>query len=668
MKIIETDYTIKRQDAMSGSEFIKPSAAAEMQASEIQFNGSLTVHLSGIGDIKNTVSLSGGFPSDPSHMIEGFCVEMDPGCSYQFEYMAVTNENIPSGWARNGIFVGSRGLDGRIIGFAARMISNHEPPLECLCIGQFVGSEDLIEAVDSELCESPDKSPLLSMKIIIREAVSYKARALKNHAVVFGHSHAKIIKNAQEKSRDFSLTLDCNVIEMIGKYSPFSKFENGSEVYHQEFLADLEKTVRDHRPSILVALMSGLEIMITIRAYSIKPFYVLGDNAEIEQSTLSSYPQDKELLPASAIYLDYVELMRPWIKALPMVRRRFNLPVIMLSPPPPISDDESYIRYMPEEIRLDMRRSMPPSVTRYRVWTIWMQAVKDLCVEYGVVFFPPPETTIDSKDGGLALLYHGDGLHANEHYGAAQIKMVETYLAGNYTPPEVNAFSKKNNKNSNPYSSLPSENFWRSSISDRAMSSVDPVAKAKFKITKNDKIATAGSCFAQHIARHLKSSGFTYYVSELPHPVIPQNIAEQMGYGMFTARYGNIYTARQWHQLLERAYGIFEPIDDVWQHGSGFVDAFRPRIEIKPLYSEAEVRLLRESHFKAVRQAVENADYFIFTLGLTECWISKLDGAVYPICPGVAGGVFDNTRYEFDNFTVSEVVADLQACYTFLRA
>jgi len=43
---------------------------------------------------------------------------------------------------------------------------------------------------------------------------------------------------------------------------------------------------------------------------------------------------------------------------------------------------------------------------------------------------------------------------------------------------------------------------------------VDPVVLAKFKISKSDKVVTAGSCFAQHIARHLKASGFNFYVTE----------------------------------------------------------------------------------------------------------------------------------------------------------
>jgi hypothetical protein len=57
----------------------------------------------------------------------------------------------------------------------------------------------------------------------------------------------------------------------------------------------------------------------------------------------------------------------------------------------------------------------------------------------------------------------------------------------------------------------------------------------------------------------------------------------------------------------------------------------------------------------------ESLDVFVFTLGLTECWRSKEDGAVFPVCPGVEGGVFDPQKYEFYNQTVEDVTADLSA-------
>ena len=56
----------------------------------------------------------------------------------------------------------------------------------------------------------------------------------------------------------------------------------------------------------------------------------------------------------------------------------------------------------------------------------------------------------------------------------------------------------------------------------------------------------------------------------------------------------------------------------------------------------------------------ESLEVFVFTLGLTECWQSRVDGAVFPLCPGVSGGIFDASRHEFHNQNLTDVVHDLE--------
>lgn len=67
-----------------------------------------------------------------------------------------------------------------------------------------------------------------------------------------------------------------------------------------------------------------------------------------------------------------------------------------------------------------------------------------------------------------------------------------------------------------------------------------------------------------------------------------------------------------------------------------------------------------QQHLAAVRRMFKQLDVFVFTLGLTECWMSRLDGAVYPVAPGVAGGIYDESKYAFVNFGVEEVLADMR--------
>jgi FkbM family methyltransferase len=219
-----------------------------------------------------------------------------------------------------------------------------------------------------------------------------------------------------------------------------------------------------------------------------------------------------------------------------------------------------------------------------------------------------------------------------------------------------------------PYRTLPDYCFWRRSISDVPADDVDPVIRGKFKIRRDNRIATAGSCFAQHIARHLSLSGFNYLVTETAHPLVA-NHAEKYNYGVFTARYGNIYTSRQFVQTLKRAYGIFIPHEDAWSGNDGrVIDPFRPQIQPGGFASMDELLADRRQHLAAIRRAVEELDVFVFTLGLTETWVSRVDGAALPLCPGVAGGVFDEARYVFLNLPVQDVIADLADAVELVRS
>ncbi|PPD23211.1 MAG: GSCFA domain-containing protein [Methylocystis sp.] len=220
-----------------------------------------------------------------------------------------------------------------------------------------------------------------------------------------------------------------------------------------------------------------------------------------------------------------------------------------------------------------------------------------------------------------------------------------------------------------PYSKRPDYALWRRAVADVAPGELDPVVEAPFRLGLREKIATAGSCFAQHIGRYLKSSGCNYLITESPHCFIGQQAADALNYGLYTARYGNIYTSRQLLQLFERAYGRFTPKENYWLEGAAHViDPFRPQIQPGGFNSIRELDYDRERHFEAVRRAFETLDVFVFTLGLTELWRSREDGAAFPLCPGVAGGDYSPARHEFVNLGVDDVVADMTAFIARLRA
>lgn len=222
---------------------------------------------------------------------------------------------------------------------------------------------------------------------------------------------------------------------------------------------------------------------------------------------------------------------------------------------------------------------------------------------------------------------------------------------------------------SHPYRDAPPERRWRAAVAAPPAGEVDPVGPAPFRITARDRVATAGSCFAQHIAGGLRARGFSPLVTEDAHPLLPPKTAEAFGYGVYTARYGNLYTPRQALQLLRRAYGRFAPAEDVWPgEGVRAYDPFRPAIQPGGFATREELAADRTRHLAAVRTMFETADVLVFTLGLTECWVSRVDGAVFPVCPGVLAGTFDPDRHAFQNLDAAETTADLEALVDEARA
>lgn len=209
-----------------------------------------------------------------------------------------------------------------------------------------------------------------------------------------------------------------------------------------------------------------------------------------------------------------------------------------------------------------------------------------------------------------------------------------------------------------PYRGLPSCQFWSAAVADVAPHELDPVVGSPLRLTSEDRVATMGSCFAQHISRHLHSSGINYLVTEAGDGLTVDE-RRRRNFGVFTARYGNVYTVRQAVQLFDRAFGDWSSAEAAWQRDGAFVDPFRPQVEPEGFVDEALMRTDQTRHLAAVRAAFTDATVLVFTLGLTEGWRARRDGSVFPLAPGVAGGEFAPDRYEFVNFGIDEVVADL---------
>lgn len=211
-----------------------------------------------------------------------------------------------------------------------------------------------------------------------------------------------------------------------------------------------------------------------------------------------------------------------------------------------------------------------------------------------------------------------------------------------------------------PYSSLPPRNFWRSAVAAHPWAEVFSQESGRFTIAPGDRVATAGSCFAQRISAMLQGTGFGFADYE-PRPALmsPQQGAD-WGYGRFSARFGNIYTARQLRQLLDEALGNTPLRLHLAQDDQGrWLDLLRPHIHTHGFATAQEAHADRLYHLQCVRRMFLESDVFVFTLGLTEAWMLEADGTVFGTHPSVA------LRRAFDapvrrvNFDYLECLGDM---------
>lgn len=219
-----------------------------------------------------------------------------------------------------------------------------------------------------------------------------------------------------------------------------------------------------------------------------------------------------------------------------------------------------------------------------------------------------------------------------------------------------------------PYSDLPDGAYWRTGVAETNKTLWPDVFHPKFTISANTAIATAGSCFAQHIGRTLNAQGLPVLDAEPAPDTLSVEDAKRLSYGIYSARYGNIYTPRQLRDLLSDAAEGRVHEDLFWENDGRFFDALRPGIDPDGFDSLPAAMDQRHRHLEHVGQMVLDTDIFVFTLGLTEAWMDDRAGRVMALAPGVIAGHYDADRYRFHNFTFDELLDDLEAIFNALKA
>lgn len=219
----------------------------------------------------------------------------------------------------------------------------------------------------------------------------------------------------------------------------------------------------------------------------------------------------------------------------------------------------------------------------------------------------------------------------------------------------------------NPYQSLPPRAFWKAAVASRAARDIAELWDPKRNYLPGEPIATFGSCFAQHFSRALTAQGYSWLDAEPAPGHLAAEAAREHGYGIFTARTGNIYTAAGLRQWLEWAVGAAQAPGETWEKDGRHFDPFRPAIEPQGFASREALLESRDATLAALRRAIRDAEHFVMTLGLTEAWLNRQAGYAYAMCPGTVAGEFDEARHVFRNCGHAEVLADMRAALSILR-
>ncbi len=158
-------------------------------------------------------------------------------------------------------------------------------------------------------------------------------------------------------------------------------------------------------------------------------------------------------------------------------------------------------------------------------------------------------------------------------------------------------------------------------------------------------VASIGSCFARELKDWLVARGFNY---------VQTATGPNARHG--SAAWDRVYNTFNLLQEARRALACFEPSEAYWEVEGVLWDPYRKAVVWRD-HAARDAELA--THVATARRAFMSCDVLIITLGLTEIWYARKDGAVFFQVP--PRGVYDPERHAFRDSSVGENTENVAA-------
>jgi hypothetical protein len=222
-----------------------------------------------------------------------------------------------------------------------------------------------------------------------------------------GHSHVACVARAAQAAAYPLRAL--NFWELPGAIR-----QDGGE---PRFDAAIERQLREHDGPVFSMIGGAAHVVLGLLVHPRRFDFVLP-----AEPALSLDPA-AELIPSLAMQRILESQMSEYLALMSLVRGLCTGRMFHVEPPPPCADAERMQAEVPWEMFPDRCREISPASLRYKLWRLHSQILSGWCADAGLDLLPAPSGTMDA-DGFMREPYYGDGVHANESYGALVLEQM----------------------------------------------------------------------------------------------------------------------------------------------------------------------------------------------------------------------------------------------------